>query len=130
MEEITKTNWETSSFIGMFIQTRRRYLKILFQYFLVNVMINYDISVFCSSFLASHDKLSSMDRWSSKLESSNWLSHVRDALNCACLTAQCLDQVRKVLFLSHYISIFDYYLDDLDFTGCVTSIGSRFRRNR
>ncbi|KAK7605354.1 hypothetical protein V9T40_007212 [Parthenolecanium corni] len=38
------------------------------------------------------DKSSSMDKWSSRLESSNWLSHVRDALNCACLTAQCLDQ--------------------------------------
>lgn len=41
---------------------------------------------------ACNDKSSSMDRWSSRLESSNWLTHIRDALNCACLTAQCLDQ--------------------------------------
>lgn len=45
------------------------------------------------SVTACNDKQCSMDRWSSKLESSNWLSHVREALNCACLTAQCLDQV-------------------------------------
>lgn len=41
---------------------------------------------------ACNDKHSSMDRWSSRFESSNWLSHINSALNCACLTAQCLDQ--------------------------------------
>lgn len=41
---------------------------------------------------ACNDKMCSMDRWSSKLESSNWITHIREALNCACLTAQCLDQ--------------------------------------
>ncbi|KAF4531437.1 hypothetical protein B566_EDAN004207 [Ephemera danica] len=30
--------------------------------------------------------------WLSKLDSSNWLGHVKDSLNCACLVAQCLDQ--------------------------------------
>ncbi|XP_067014319.1 myotubularin-related protein 9 [Anabrus simplex] len=39
-----------------------------------------------------NDSLSTMDRWLSRLESSNWMSHIKDTLNCACLVAQCLDQ--------------------------------------
>ncbi|XP_048730213.1 myotubularin-related protein 9-like isoform X2 [Ostrea edulis] len=33
----------------------------------------------------------SMDKWLSKLESSNWLTHVKDVLTCACTVAQCID---------------------------------------
>ncbi|XP_063408150.1 myotubularin-related protein 9-like [Mytilus trossulus] len=39
----------------------------------------------------SLDNTSSMDKWLSKLESSNWLSHVKDILTCACTVAQCID---------------------------------------
>lgn len=41
---------------------------------------------------ACNDTSTSMDRWLSRLESSNWMSHIKDTLNCACLVAQCLDQ--------------------------------------
>ncbi|KAK9888510.1 hypothetical protein WA026_000761 [Henosepilachna vigintioctopunctata] len=34
----------------------------------------------------------SSDKWLSRLENSNWLSHVLNVLNGACLVAQCLDQ--------------------------------------
>lgn len=40
---------------------------------------------------SSLDNTSSMDKWLSKLESSNWLSHVKDILTCACTVAQCID---------------------------------------
>ncbi len=33
-----------------------------------------------------------MDKWLSKLESSNWLTHVKDVLTCACVAAQCIDK--------------------------------------
>jgi len=39
-----------------------------------------------------NDTGQTMDRWLNRLVSSNWLSHVKDTLNCACLVAQCLDQ--------------------------------------
>ncbi|XP_043236552.1 myotubularin-related protein 9-like isoform X2 [Amphibalanus amphitrite] len=38
------------------------------------------------------DTAQGMDRWLGRLVSSNWMSHVKDTLNCACLVAQCLDQ--------------------------------------
>ncbi|XP_077193530.1 myotubularin-related protein 9-like isoform X2 [Paroedura picta] len=38
------------------------------------------------------DPSNSMDRWLAKLEASKWLSHVKEALNTACLAAQCLDR--------------------------------------
>lgn len=41
---------------------------------------------------ASNDKSGNMDRWMSKLESSNWLGHVKMALGAACLVAQCIDK--------------------------------------
>nr|CAD7260806.1 unnamed protein product [Timema shepardi] len=41
---------------------------------------------------ACNDSSSSMDRWLSRLDSSNWMTHIKDTLNCACLVAQCLDQ--------------------------------------
>lgn len=39
-----------------------------------------------------NDKGSSVDKWFSRLESSNWLTHVLNVLNGACLVAQILDQ--------------------------------------
>lgn len=34
----------------------------------------------------------SSDKWMSRLESSNWLTHVQNTLNAACLVAQCIHQ--------------------------------------
>ena len=42
--------------------------------------------------LACYDKNSSMDKWLSRQESSGWLSHVKDIINCACFVAQCIDK--------------------------------------
>ncbi|CAH1247888.1 MTMR9 [Branchiostoma lanceolatum] len=41
---------------------------------------------------ACQDPNSSMDKWLSKLEASNWLTHVKDILTTACLAAQCIDR--------------------------------------
>ena len=41
--------------------------------------------------LACYDYNASPDKWLSKLDSSGWLSHVKDVLMCACTAAQCLD---------------------------------------
>lgn len=41
---------------------------------------------------ACNDTGCSQDKWLSRLESSNWLSHVDNSLNVSCLVAQCLDQ--------------------------------------
>ncbi|XP_017785758.1 PREDICTED: myotubularin-related protein 9 [Nicrophorus vespilloides] len=41
---------------------------------------------------ACNDTGCSPDKWVSRVERSNWLSHVQNALNAACLVAQCLDQ--------------------------------------
>ncbi|GIY67345.1 myotubularin-related protein 9 [Caerostris darwini] len=41
---------------------------------------------------ACNDNNCSIDKWLSRLESSGWLSNVKDVLTCACLVAQCLDQ--------------------------------------
>ncbi|XP_014244301.1 myotubularin-related protein 9 [Cimex lectularius] len=41
---------------------------------------------------ACNDVSISSDKWLSKLDSSGWLTHVRDTLNCACQVAQILDQ--------------------------------------
>ncbi|XP_048358411.1 myotubularin-related protein 9-like isoform X2 [Sphaerodactylus townsendi] len=38
------------------------------------------------------DTSNSMDRWLTKLEASKWLSHVKMALNTACVAAQCLER--------------------------------------
>ncbi|ESN91759.1 hypothetical protein HELRODRAFT_108507 [Helobdella robusta] len=39
----------------------------------------------------------SMDKWLSKLDSSNWLGHVKDALTCACTVAQYMENGGSVL---------------------------------
>lgn len=59
-----------------------------------------------------------MDKWLSKLESSNWLTHVKDILTCACTVAQCIDSEGKSgIFLSklgsNLLTIF-FMLIDLD----------------
>ncbi|XP_077076369.1 myotubularin-related protein 9 isoform X1 [Siphateles boraxobius] len=41
---------------------------------------------------ACNDQSHSMDRWLSKLEASNWQSHVKEILTTACLAAQCIDR--------------------------------------
>ncbi|XP_071116669.1 myotubularin-related protein 9-like isoform X2 [Haliotis cracherodii] len=41
---------------------------------------------------ATSDGGASMDKWLSKFESSNWLTHVKDILTCACVVAQCVDK--------------------------------------
>ncbi|XP_025024780.1 myotubularin-related protein 9-like isoform X3 [Python bivittatus] len=41
---------------------------------------------------ACNDSSPHMDRWLSRLEASKWLSHVKEALNAACLAAQCLER--------------------------------------
>ena len=44
---------------------------------------------------ACNDGSLSMDRWLSKLDSSNWLSHIESILDAACSVAQCLEHERK-----------------------------------
>lgn len=41
---------------------------------------------------ASNDQSHNMDRWLSKLEASNWLTHIKEILTAACLAAQCIDR--------------------------------------
>lgn len=41
---------------------------------------------------ACNDQTQNMDRWLSKLEASNWLTHVKETLTTACLVAQCIDR--------------------------------------
>ncbi|CAH2245626.1 myotubularin-related 9 [Pelobates cultripes] len=41
---------------------------------------------------ASNDQSNNMDRWLSKLEASNWLTHIKEILTTACLAAQCIDR--------------------------------------
>lgn len=41
---------------------------------------------------ACSDTSAPTEKWLSKLESSNWLTHVKDILTCACLVAQCIDK--------------------------------------
>ncbi|KAL8589142.1 Myotubularin-related protein 9 [Nucella lapillus] len=41
---------------------------------------------------ASSDGGATMDKWLSKLESSAWLTHIKDILTTACVVAQCMDK--------------------------------------
>lgn len=63
---------------------------------------------------ACNDTSSSMDRWLSRLESSNWMTHVKDTLNCACVVAQCLDK--------EGLSVLVHGSEGLDSTLLVTSL--------
>ena len=42
-----------------------------------------------------------MDKWLSKLESSAWLTHIKDILTTACVVAQCMD--KEGTFVSIYV---------------------------
>ena len=59
-------------------------------------------------FTACTDDGCSMDKWLSKLESSNWLSHVKEILTCACTVAQCIDSEGKYMNMH---SVHGLYLD-------------------
>lgn len=63
---------------------------------------------------ACNDTICTMDKWLSRLDSSNWLSNIRETLNCACLVAQCLDQENS--------SILVHGSEGLDATLLVTSL--------
>ncbi|XP_046668990.1 LOW QUALITY PROTEIN: myotubularin-related protein 9 [Homalodisca vitripennis] len=63
---------------------------------------------------ACNDTSLSMDRWLSRLESSNWISHVKDTLNCACIVAQCLEEEAR--------SVLVHGSEGLDATLLVTSL--------
>ncbi|KAG8445843.1 hypothetical protein GDO86_010581 [Hymenochirus boettgeri] len=41
---------------------------------------------------ACNDQSHNMDRWLSKLEASNWLTHIKEILTTSCLAAQCIDR--------------------------------------
>ena len=42
--------------------------------------------------VACYDVNTSSDKWLSRLDACGWLSHVKDALTCACVAAQCVDK--------------------------------------
>ncbi|XP_067999317.1 myotubularin-related protein 9 isoform X1 [Melanerpes formicivorus] len=41
---------------------------------------------------ACNDQSHNIDHWLSKLEASNWLTHIKEILTAACLAAQCIDR--------------------------------------
>jgi hypothetical protein len=47
---------------------------------------------------ACSDVTASYDKWMSRLTISSWLTHVKDILNCGCLVAQCVEQVKHFTF--------------------------------
>lgn len=69
------------------------------------------IFLFC---VACNDVGCSSDKWLSRLESSNWLTHVQTSLNAACLVAQCLDQ--------EGVSVLVHGTAGLDSTLLITSV--------
>ena len=58
----------------------------------LSVSLNKHFLQVCVIVAASSDAMATMDKWLSKLESSNWLTHVKDILTCACVVAQCIDK--------------------------------------
>ncbi|XP_039295566.1 myotubularin-related protein 9 [Nilaparvata lugens] len=63
---------------------------------------------------ACNDTTCTMDKWLIRMDSSNWLTHLKDTLNCACLVAQCLDQDNT--------SVLVHGSEGLDATLLVTSL--------
>lgn len=63
---------------------------------------------------ACQDKNSTTEKWLSRLESSNWLRHIKDVLTCACLAAQCVDRENA--------SVLIHGTEGMDATLQVTSI--------
>lgn len=72
------------------------------------------ITEICFVLPACNDTTCSMDKWLSRLDSSGWLTNVRDTLNCACVVAQCLDQEGS--------SVLIHGGDGVDLTLAVTSL--------
>ncbi|XP_072042296.1 myotubularin-related protein 9-like isoform X2 [Amphiura filiformis] len=68
----------------------------------------------CKLVEATYDNSCSMDKWMSRLESSGWLSHVKEVLTTACLVAQCVDRESS--------SVLVHGTDGLDSTLQVTSL--------
>lgn len=60
------------------------------------------------------DSTSNSEKWQSKLESSYWLSHVKDILSAACLISQCIDREGA--------SVFVHGSDGLDSSLQITSL--------
>lgn len=72
----------------------------------INVDINISVMNLISVLLtACNDTTLYMDKWLSRLDASNWMSHVKDTLDCACLVAQCLDKVSSMTFASCFSSL-------------------------
>uniref|UniRef100_A0A224XDV7 Putative phosphatidylinositol 3-phosphate 3-phosphatase myotubularin mtm1 n=1 Tax=Panstrongylus lignarius TaxID=156445 RepID=A0A224XDV7_9HEMI len=63
---------------------------------------------------ACNDVSLSSEKWLSKLDSSNWMTHLKDSLNSACLVAQFLDQEGA--------SVLVHGAEGTDFTLLVTSL--------
>lgn len=74
-----------------------------------------------------------MDKWLSKLDSSSWLSHIKDVLSSACLVAQCLDQegekniltsftTTNILTLSAEVSVLVHGAEGTDSTLQISSL--------
>ncbi|KAK9504100.1 hypothetical protein O3M35_010517 [Rhynocoris fuscipes] len=63
---------------------------------------------------ACNDVSLSSDKWLSKLDSSNWMSNLKDSLNSACLVAQFLDQEGA--------SVLVHGGEGVDFTLLITSL--------
>lgn len=40
---------------------------------------------------ACNDTNCSMEKWQTRLETCNWLTHIKDIMNCSCVVAQCID---------------------------------------
>lgn len=55
------------------------------------------ISLLITITVACLDVGATLDKWLNKLESSGWLSHVKDTLNCACCVAQHIENGGSVL---------------------------------
>ena len=65
----------------------------LFQ--IIYTTVNYQINLLSS--LSYRRDSYTYDKWVNKLNSSGWLSHVKDILTCGCLIAQCIERVCDAL---------------------------------
>ena len=49
------------------------------------------------------------DKWLSRLANTRWLSHVKEALNAACLAAQCLEKEDAPVMVVEQVQIVEWY---------------------
>lgn len=61
-------------------------------YIFLDSLLQHNHYLIRNLFTACTDVSCSSDKWLSRLENSNWLTHVQTSLDAACLVAQCLDQ--------------------------------------